>query len=124
MITAEQCRAARGLLNWNQQDLAQFAGIGVVTIHQLEVGASRPRRATLEVIQRAFEKAGVQFIDANGGGRQAEGSQWLKGVSLDTVGLTFIKEDGFAWPFHANHEGRTSEVKPTPHWRDGCAPCP
>jgi predicted transcriptional regulator len=68
MITAEQCRAARGLLDWNQQDLAQFAGIGVVTIHQLEAGASRPRRATLEVIQRAFEKAGVQFIDANGGG--------------------------------------------------------
>jgi transcriptional regulator with XRE-family HTH domain len=68
MITAEQCRAARGLLNWNQQDLAQFAGIGIVTVHQLEAGASRPRRATLEVIKRAFEEGGVEFIDENGGG--------------------------------------------------------
>jgi transcriptional regulator with XRE-family HTH domain len=68
MITAEQCRAARGLLNWSQQDLAQHAGIGVVTVHQFEAGASQPRRATLDVIRRAFEAAGVEFIDANGGG--------------------------------------------------------
>jgi hypothetical protein len=36
--------------------------------HQLEAGASQPRRATLEVIRRAFEVAGVEFIDENGGG--------------------------------------------------------
>jgi hypothetical protein len=30
---------------------------------------SQPRRATLEVIRRAFEIAGVEFIDENGGGR-------------------------------------------------------
>jgi transcriptional regulator with XRE-family HTH domain len=68
MITAEQCRAARGLLNWKQQDLAHHAGIGVVTVHQLEAGTSKQRRATLDVIRRAFERAGVEFIDANGGG--------------------------------------------------------
>jgi hypothetical protein len=28
----------------------------------------RPRRATLDVVRRAFEKAGVEFIDENGGG--------------------------------------------------------
>jgi hypothetical protein len=42
--------------------------VGVVTIHQLETGISQPRRATLEVIRRAFESAGVEFIDENGGG--------------------------------------------------------
>ena len=42
--------------------------MGVVTIHQLETGISQPRRATLEVIRRAFESAGVEFIDENGGG--------------------------------------------------------
>jgi hypothetical protein len=36
MITPEQSRAARGLLDWNQQDLAKQAGVGVVTTHQLE----------------------------------------------------------------------------------------
>jgi DNA-binding XRE family transcriptional regulator len=49
MITAAQCRAARGLLDWSQLDLAKFAGVGVVTVHQLEA-------------------AGVEFIEKNGGG--------------------------------------------------------
>ncbi|MGA8962355.1 MAG: helix-turn-helix domain-containing protein, partial [Pseudolabrys sp.] len=43
-----------------QQELAQRARVGVVTVHQLEAGASQPRRATLEVIRRAFEVAGVE----------------------------------------------------------------
>lgn len=68
MISAAQCRAARGLLAWSQYDLAGRAGVGVVTIHQLEAGISRPRRATQTVIRRAFEEAGVAFIDENGGG--------------------------------------------------------
>ena len=68
MINPAQCRAARGLLAWSQQHLASAAGIGVVTVHQLEAGTSAPRRATLEVIKRAFEDAGVAFIDENGGG--------------------------------------------------------
>ena len=68
MINSAQCRAARGLLAWSQQDLAREAGIGVVTVHQLEAGTSAPRNATVEVIKRAFEAAGVEFIDENGGG--------------------------------------------------------
>ena len=68
MITSAQCKAARGLIGWSQHDLARKAGLGVVTVHQLEAGISQPRRATLEVIKRAFESAGVQFIDENGGG--------------------------------------------------------
>ena len=68
MITAGQSRAARGLLGWSQQTLATRAGVGVMTVHQLEREESRPRRATLEVVRRAFETAGIVFINANGGG--------------------------------------------------------
>ena len=68
MITAAQCRAARGLLEWSQLELAEYADVGVVTVHQLESGLSRPHRATFDVVKRAFEAAGVEFIDANGGG--------------------------------------------------------
>jgi transcriptional regulator with XRE-family HTH domain len=68
MVTPGQCRAARGLLGWNQQELARRARVGIVTVHQLETGVSHPRLATLDVIQRAFESAGVEFIDENGGG--------------------------------------------------------
>ena len=68
MISSAQCRAARGLLDWSQQDLANHAGVGIVTVRQLEARASEPRRATLDVVRRAFESAGVEFIDENGGG--------------------------------------------------------
>ena len=46
MITSEQCRAARALLNWSQGDLANEAGVGVVTVRQLEAAVHVPRRAT------------------------------------------------------------------------------
>jgi transcriptional regulator with XRE-family HTH domain len=68
MITPAQCRAARGLLDWSQQDLAARAGIGIVTVRQFEAAVHQPRRATLEVVKRAFEAAGIEFIDANNGG--------------------------------------------------------
>jgi len=68
MITSAQCRAARGLIGWSQQQLASKAQVGIVTVHQLEAGTSEPRHSTLDVIKRAFELAGVEFIDENGGG--------------------------------------------------------
>ena len=68
MISPAQCRAARGLLDWSQQDLAREAGVGIVTIRQLEAGSTQPRRATLVVIRHALDAAGVEFIDDNGGG--------------------------------------------------------
>jgi len=68
MLTPEQCRGARGLLAWTQEKLAQQARVGIVTVRQLEAGTHEPRRATLDVIRRAFEAAGIEFIDENGGG--------------------------------------------------------
>jgi predicted transcriptional regulator len=68
MITPEQCRAARALLDWSQQKLAETAGVGIVTVRQLEAATHEPRRSTLSVIRFTFEKAGVEFIEENGGG--------------------------------------------------------
>jgi hypothetical protein len=42
--------------------------VGVVTIRQLEAGVNQPRRATLVVVRRTLEAAGVEFIDDNAGG--------------------------------------------------------
>ena len=55
MVTAAQSRAARGLLAWTQKELAARARVGIVTVQQLEAQISQPRRATLDVIRRAFE---------------------------------------------------------------------
>ena len=68
MITPSQCRAARGLLDWTQQELADAARIGVATIRLFEGDAAESRYATLAVLRRTFELAGVEFIDENGGG--------------------------------------------------------
>lgn len=64
-----QSRAARGLLNWTQNELAERAGISAVTIRNYENGRTAPNPATLIVLQQTFERAGVEFI-ANGRGVQ------------------------------------------------------
>lgn len=68
MITSAQCRAGRALLNWSQQQLSDAARVGVVTVRQFESGGSEPRNATLDVIRRALELAGVIFVEENGEG--------------------------------------------------------
>jgi len=68
MIAPEQCRAARALLGWNQDRLAESADVGVVTVRMFEAGKTKPVRATLKVLRNALESAGVVFIDENGGG--------------------------------------------------------
>ena len=68
MITPAQCRAARGLLGWTQDDLAKAARVGVVTVRQFEGGNAEPRNATLTVLKGAIEAAGVIFIAENGEG--------------------------------------------------------
>ncbi len=68
MITASQCRAARGLLGWTQQELADSARIGVATVRLFEAQNARTRAATLAVLKQALEAAGVEFIEENGGG--------------------------------------------------------
>ena len=68
MLTPAQCRAARGLLDWTQQELADAARIGVATVRLFEGEGAESRQATLAVLRQAFELAGVEFIDENGGG--------------------------------------------------------
>lgn len=62
MITPSQCRAARGLIKWSQQQLAEAAGVGIVTIRQFENDQAAPRSATMQVIERALYEQGVTFL--------------------------------------------------------------
>jgi transcriptional regulator with XRE-family HTH domain len=65
MITVEQLRAARGLLGWNQNHLADASGLAISTIRRME-GDRGPLRSSAEnvlKVQRALEQAGVTFID-------------------------------------------------------------
>jgi transcriptional regulator with XRE-family HTH domain len=68
MITPAQCRAARALVNWSQQQLAEAATVGNATIRNFESGNSAPQHSTLDVLRRALEAAGVIFVEENGDG--------------------------------------------------------
>lgn len=65
IMTPAQSRAARGLLKWTQDDIATKANVSVVTIRNFENEKTVPQRATLDVIQRAFEAAGVEFTNGD-----------------------------------------------------------
>lgn len=67
MITREQCRAARALLEWSQQDLAIKARVGISTVRDFEKGRHFPQRRNLEMIEGALEAAGVIFIPEDAG---------------------------------------------------------
>ncbi|BCH22096.1 transcriptional regulator [Mesorhizobium sp. L-8-3] len=69
MLNAAQIRAARGLVNWTQPELAKQSGLALGTIQRMEkIGTGRSSVANVEAVQRALEAAGVAFIPENGGG--------------------------------------------------------
>jgi transcriptional regulator with XRE-family HTH domain len=59
---------ARAALNWTVRDLADATGLHRNTVTNLEVGRYAGDPETLSNIKRVLEKAGVEFIDENGGG--------------------------------------------------------
>lgn len=67
-LSPAQCRAARALIQWSQDDLAKAAKVAKPTIANFEAGNSQPYDRTLVDIRRALETAGTEFIPENGGG--------------------------------------------------------
>jgi transcriptional regulator with XRE-family HTH domain len=70
LVTIRQIKAARALLGWSQSDLADRSGVSEPTVARLESaqGELGGREGTGDKIRSAIEKAGVEFIDENGGG--------------------------------------------------------
>jgi hypothetical protein len=69
-LSSAQIRAARSLLKWTVADLARHSSLGLNTIKRAEVAENGTSltKANDIAIRRAFEAAGVEFIDENGGG--------------------------------------------------------
>ncbi|WP_281026227.1 helix-turn-helix transcriptional regulator [Rhizobium sp. BK376] len=67
MISGDQVRMARAALKWGVRDLAKRAAVTAATVTRIEAG--RPgHAATIQAIQAAFERAGIEFIQENGAG--------------------------------------------------------
>ena len=69
-LTSAQIRAARALLRWRAEDLAENSTVGVATVRRAELAesATSMTAANDAAVRRALEAAGVEFIDQNGGG--------------------------------------------------------
>ncbi len=63
-LNPEMCRAARAILQWGQRELAARSKVALSTITSFELGTRQPYERTLEALRRAFEGAGLRFIDA------------------------------------------------------------
>ena len=63
-------RAARALIRWTADQLAAASFLSVATVRRAELKESETvlTAANDSAIRRALEAAGVEFIDANGGG--------------------------------------------------------
>jgi DNA-binding XRE family transcriptional regulator len=65
MITSRQIRAARALLGWSQQQLADNAIVSLNAVARLENGIVDSRISTVQAVQKALVKAGIEFLDAD-----------------------------------------------------------
>jgi DNA-binding XRE family transcriptional regulator len=82
-VTSAQIRMARAALNWTVRDLAEAAGVHRNTITNIEVGRYAGDPETLAMVRSVLVRAGIQFIDENGGGpgvrlRRPGGSKPIK----------------------------------------------
>jgi transcriptional regulator with XRE-family HTH domain len=67
MVSIRQVKAARALLSWSQEDLAEKSGVSYPTIARLESGDSvlGGREDTVAKIIAALVDAGVEFTNGD-----------------------------------------------------------
>nr|WP_313533827.1 helix-turn-helix transcriptional regulator [Brucella anthropi] len=68
MISSEQIRAARALLGWSQETLAEQAVVSLTALKRLESKSGlRVFASTEDRVRRALENAGIMFLTADQG---------------------------------------------------------
>ena len=63
MISSRQIKAARALLGWKGQDLADKSGVGVATLRRYEAqdGIPNANKFVIKAIKGCLEEAGIVF---------------------------------------------------------------
>ena len=68
MITARQSRAARALLGWTQETLADKARVSLTALKRLESESGfEVYETTRDQVRRSFEDNGIVFLDSDRG---------------------------------------------------------
>lgn len=79
VLTPQQLLAARALVGWSREALAQKSGVPAITTKQFENGSTDPRLSTLHKWRRALEAAGVLFVDPDARSDEAGAGVRLRG---------------------------------------------
>jgi hypothetical protein len=66
MINAAQCRAARGLVDWSLERLAEQVGLSIEELFRFEHGGDL-HSTSADEIKRVLEGAGAVFLPERGG---------------------------------------------------------
>lgn len=67
-VTSAQIRAARGLLDISQQELADLSKVSLRTIVQIERDSKPASASIVQALVLSLKAAGIEFIPENGGG--------------------------------------------------------
>lgn len=65
-LTPEQSRAARGWLDWSQDELAKRATVSLSTVRDFKKGRRVPIKNNLTALQRVLEAAGIRLLVDDG----------------------------------------------------------
>jgi transcriptional regulator with XRE-family HTH domain len=68
MLTPGQCRAARGFLDWTQEELGERAAVSRGTVRDFENGRHALHRSTETLLVVAFRDAGITLLSEEEGG--------------------------------------------------------
>jgi len=77
-VSAKQIKAARALLDWSQEDLAEASRLSISTIRTMELGKI-PRISTMRDICTTIEHSGLEFTEGEGVRRRDLDVLLLKG---------------------------------------------
>ncbi|MGA8498599.1 MAG: helix-turn-helix transcriptional regulator [Xanthobacteraceae bacterium] len=77
-MTGEQLRAARAMVRWDQEELAQRANVSVKTIKRLEAVSGPLDARSNFSIKNALELAGIEFLDADDYRSRGDGVRFHK----------------------------------------------
>ncbi len=65
-VSGAQIKAARALLNWSQEDLANKASLTMTPVGRMEREVVNTRKGTMKLISMALEEAGIEFTNEEG----------------------------------------------------------
>src|SRR6266478_8318072 len=108
MMSFSRCKMARAALGWSTAELARRAQVGIATVSRFETPQGEPIPATIAAMQRAFESAGVIFVENGDGPGGVTMRRMLEGD------LVRLRPQSRLQPGLKDEIGTVVEVEPPP----------